>query len=424
MLLPTPRRCLALLLGCRLAAAGAAGAASPADTPNRLTPQQAEALVREVSAAVEQLRALKFKTPVKMEIIDPAAARESFKAKIKPWVEEEARHTQAAYIHLGLIPPRTDLITSHLDNVEQDVLGYYEPGSKVFYLLSHVSADDVRGVVAHELTHALEDQNYDLEAVATQAEGDSDRATAISAVVEGSAMAVMLAYLSHQPARKQALEQAEQSERQRARRLASAPSFTQRTLLAPYFLGFTFLLRGKPWVWQLEGVAYPDLDQVYKEPPRSTRQILHPEQYWANNWRRQPPKPLTLPDLSKVLGPGWSKVTEGSIGELGLAVLTGAQVQMDSPEVLLPARWTNRAAAGILADLYQHYVSGEKRVTVLATRWETEDDAQEFDAALKYRTQGLFRMGCNVLLLAGDLGDKTEALAIAALQGAHYYPPE
>jgi hypothetical protein len=409
-----------LLLASLLAGA----AAQPDPQPERLTPQQAEALVREVSAAVEQLRALKFKTPVKMEVIEPAAARESFKAKIKPWVEDEARHTQAAFVHLGLIPPHTDLITSQLDTVEKDVLGYYEPGSKVFYLLSHVSADDVRGVVAHELTHALEDQHYDLEAVAKRAEGDSDRATAISAVVEGSAMAVTLAYLSRQPSSKKALEQEEQNERQRARRLASAPSFTQRALLAPYFLGFTFLLRGKPWVWQLDGVAYPDLDQAYREPPRSTRQILHPEQYWASLRRREAPQPLTLPDLSKVLGPGWSKVTEGSIGELGLAVMTGAQVRMDSPEVLLPARWTNRAAAGILADLYQHYVSGEQRVTVLATRWETEDDAQEFDAALKYRGQSFFRMGCNVLLLAGDVGDKAEALALAALQGARYFPPE
>ena len=168
---------------------------------------------------------------------------------------------------------------------------------------------------------------------------------------------------------------------------------------------------------------YPDLDQAYREPPRSTRQLLHPEQYWVGG-RREAPQPLTLPDLSKVLGPGWSKATEGSIGELGLAVLTGARVQMDSPEVLLPARWTNRASAGILADLYQHYVSGEKRVTVLATRWETTDDAQEFDAALVHRSQRFFRMGCNVLLLAGDVGDQAEALAIAALQGVRYFPPE
>lgn len=398
-------------------------AAGAAPQPERLTPQQAEALVREVSAAVEQLRALKFKAPVKMEVIDPAAARETFKAKIRPWAEEEARHTQAAFVHLGLIPPRTDLITSHLDTVEQDVLGYYEPGSKVFYLMSHVSAEDVRGVVAHELTHALEDQHYDLSAVSKKAEGDSDHATAISAVVEGSAMAVTLAYLSRQPSSKKALEQEEQNERQRARRLASAPSFTQRSLLAPYFLGFTFLLRGKPWIWHLDGVAYPDLDQAYREPPRSTRQLLHPEQYWVGG-RREAPQPLILPDLSKVLGPGWSKATEGSIGELGLAVLTGAQVQMDSPEVLLPARWTNRASAGILADLYQHYVSGEKRVTVLATRWETVDDAQEFDAALVRRSQHFFRMGCNVLSLAGDVGDRAEPLAIAALQGLRYFPPE
>jgi len=399
------------------------GAASPGEGVARLTPAEADALVREVSAAVEQLRGLKFKTPVQVEIIDGATARANFKAKIDPAEVEQVKDTQAAYVQLGLVPRGTDLITDYLDLAEKDVLGYYEHGRKTFVLLSHVSSEDVKGVMAHELTHALEDQNYDLDAVSGQAKGDDDRGTAIRAVVEGSATAVMFAYLSKNGGEKKAREELEKTESRRARRLKVAPSFTQRSLMLPYVLGFTFLLRGKPWEWHYDGMRIADIQQSYANPPRSTRQILHPEQYWVG--RAPPPtRALELPDLSPVLGKGWSRVATGSIGELGLAVLTGAPLDIDSPEVLLPARWTNKAASGVVADLYQHYRSGERRATVLVTRWETSDDAREFDEGLVYRGKQLFRFGANVVVLAGDVGDKGEALAITTLSGMQYWPTQ
>ena len=102
-------------------------AAAPAPS---LTAAQAEALVRDVSAKIEKIRGLKFKKPVTVSIIDGATARANFKAKIAPQAESEARHTQEAYIHLGLIPPQTDLITGFLDLAEKDVAGYYEHGGE------------------------------------------------------------------------------------------------------------------------------------------------------------------------------------------------------------------------------------------------------------------------------------------------------
>jgi len=418
---------LAALLAILIASGAGAATGPPVPRPEegaaRLTSAEAEALVREVSAAVEQLRGLKFKTPVKVEIIDGATARANFKAKIEPSEEAEARHTQAAYAQLGLVPRGTDLISDFLNLAEKDVLGYYEHGSKTFVLLSHVSADEVKGVMAHELTHALEDQHYDLEAVSKQANGDGDHATAITAVIEGSAMGVMIAYFNRNGGEKKAREEVEKSEFRRARRLRAAPSFTQRSLMLPYVLGFTFLLRGKPWEWHYDGMRLADIRQAFANPPRSTRQILHPEQYWVG---RTPPPPVAprLPDLSSILGAGWSRVTTGSIGELGLAVLTGAKLDIESPEALLPARWTNKAASGILGDLYHHYVNGDRRVTVLVTRFETSDDAREFDEGLLNRGKQVFRFGPNVLVLAGDVGEKGEALAVAALQGMQYWPTE
>jgi hypothetical protein len=388
-----------------------------------VTLAEAQARLLEVSAAVEKLRGLKFKTPVPMEILDAAAARASFKARIEPRAEEQARHIGAAYFQLGLIPQGKGLIEEYLDLTDKDMLGYYEHDRKTFVLLSHVSAEEAETVMAHELTHALEDQYYDLQAMARQAGDDDDHATAIRAVVEGSATAVMIAYFSRSGREEKAREAIQKDEAKRARRLKSAPSFTQRSLMLPYLLGFSFLLRGEPWQWHLDGMRLTDIATAYAHPPRSTRQILHPEQYWVGG--TPPPAPtLGFPDLSRILGAGWSLATTGTIGELGLAVLTRAPLDLDSPYVLLPARWTNKPASGVVADLFHHYVNGERRVTVLVTRWETGDDAREFDEGLVSRGEHVFRFGANVLVVAGDVGDKGEPLAVAALQGLKYWQSE
>src|SRR5512134_276838 len=90
----------------------------------RVTPAEAQARLLEVSAAVERLRGLKFKTPVPMEIVDGATARASIKALIEPRAEEEARHTGAAYVQLGLIPRGKDLVEEYLALTDKDMLGY------------------------------------------------------------------------------------------------------------------------------------------------------------------------------------------------------------------------------------------------------------------------------------------------------------
>ena len=83
---------LSLLLLCRAAGAASSGSTTAAN----MTPARLDALVTEISAKVEDIRKLKFKTPVKGQIISGAAARDSFKAKIKPWEVEQAKFTQKA----------------------------------------------------------------------------------------------------------------------------------------------------------------------------------------------------------------------------------------------------------------------------------------------------------------------------------------
>ncbi len=409
-------------------AAGPAADPSPSPSPRprvKLTRAEADQLVKEVSAAVEKLRGQRFKAPVAMELIDGARAREQFKSKIQPRDEEQMKYTQQVYERLGLIPQGTDLLTNFLNLAEEGIDGYYEPGAKTFYLLDHVAPDEVRGVVAHELTHALDDQYYDLQALSKLSEGDDDRATAIAALVEGSAMVVMLAYMDQERGKEHAsVKKAQIDETKRAEKLKTAPSFTQRSLMLPYTLGFSFMLRGHPWNFFRGGMPLSDLEYAFAHPPLSTRHVIHPDLYWLRpNIKFTPPK---LADLSRELGAGWKKATEGSIGELGLAVFTGMHTDFGGARVLLPESWSNALSAASIGDSFQLYVNGAQRLTVFVTAWENEAKAQAFARTLPPQTERrlYFRYGVNHLVLMGDIGDAVRAqqIAIAALQGATYWP--
>ncbi|HEX9187678.1 MAG TPA: hypothetical protein VGB87_11425 [Vicinamibacteria bacterium] len=397
---------------------GAGGEEPPKGGAVRLTAAQAEALVREVSATVERLRKLRFKAPVAVEVVDGAAARKDFEKDVDDAARKEAGHVRDAWVHLGLVPEKTDLVAAQLDLAEKDVLGYYETGSKVFRLLDHVAEADVRSVMAHELTHALEDQHYDLGALQKTA-ANEDQAVAIRAVVEGSAMVTTLAIESRQGGIGKAKEEAAKTSQVQAKRVQGAPTFVQMRLLLPYTLGFSFLLRGRPWDFLRDGVRLEDIEHAYAHPPHSTREILHPEQYWLG--RRDSARPFALADLSRALGPGWSQAVTGSIGELGLTLLTGSTLKTDGFEVLMPTRWITAGATGNAGELYQHHVNGERKATVLVTRWESLQDADEFQRSLRGAGRKLYRIGANVLVLAGDVGDRGEAVAAEAARGLQYW---
>ena len=411
-------------VACAVVLAFPAGAR--ADEPAKggagsLSAAQAEALVREMSASVERLRRLRFKTPVAVEIVDSAAARKDFESQLDDAEREKARLTRDAWVHIGLVAAGTDLVAAHLDTAEKDVVGYYQSKSKTFRLLSHVSEREVRSVMAHELTHALEDQHYDLESVMKQAT-NGDHAVAIKAVIEGSAMVTTLSILRTQGGIGKAKEEAALSSQKRARTVQGKPTFVQMQLLLPYTLGFSFLLRGKPWELLFDGVRIEDIERAYAQPPHSTREVLHPEQYWGG--RRERARSLSLPDLSNVLGPGWSQAVTGAIGELGLTLLTGSQLMNGGFEMLLPTSWETPGASGTAGDAYQHYVNGDRSVTVLLTRWESVRDADEFQRTLRPGRRRLFRFGANLLMLMGDFGDKGEPLAAECARSVRYWAGE
>jgi hypothetical protein len=385
-----------------------------------LTAPDAEALARTVGARVEAIRGLQFKRAVPVRVVSAAEARAHFEARLrKSWSPDKARFEQAAYEDLGLLPRGFDLATEILDTLQDQAAGYYDPETGAFSLLREMPRSAAPLLMAHELTHALDDQHLDIEKRLTAASTDDEASSGLAAVVEGTGTLVMTVYMLQemQAGRltREALADFQATEGARSQSLKRIPMALQRALLAPYILGQSFLLRGRLERLR-DGVDPRDIARAYEAPPLSTEQVLHPDKYWGT----APDLPIgvKVPDLTPLLAPGWRRAAFGKLGELTLGILVGATIPpLDTPGALQGSGWSNAAASGWGGDQYVHYVNGPERLTVLASVWDSQKDAEEFAAGLSSASGArAFRYDRGVVLVAGGAKDRHEAIGAAVLQ--------
>jgi hypothetical protein len=398
------------------AVAGRAGA-PPAEEDD------AGALVTAIAPVVEEIRGLRFRKPVAVERTDDAAARAHFEGRLRlHWPRSRLRAEEGAYADLGLLPAGASLADALLATLEEQAAGYYDPARGTFVVLADMPRSMAPVIVAHELTHALDDQHFDIDGLLAAAGGSGERAGGVAAVVEGSATLVMTLFIVREMAagrlETRAMQALRDSEAGQARRLKAAPPILQRLLVGPYVLGMRFLLKGNLAATPREAVPRGDVDRAFQDPPVSWEQVLHPEKYWDPG-ARDLPRPVVLPDLAAALDEGWSLRGEGELGEMILAILTepAGAPPLDPTDFADTARWTNPAAAGWGGDRWQLYQSGGRSVTLLATLWDSARDAREFRAALPRRLRrASARRGDAVVVAAGDPDGRGPALVRAALR--------
>ena len=147
-------------------------------------------LQRRVDMAVPQIEeatGLKFKTPPKMETRSRAQVREFLLTKFNETTPaEQLRGEEAAYKLFGLIPDSMDLRRFLLELLTEQIVGYYDPATKVLYVVAD-APDDITGItITHELVHALQDQYVNLDSIQKSTD-DNDRLSAAQALIEGQA---------------------------------------------------------------------------------------------------------------------------------------------------------------------------------------------------------------------------------------------
>ena len=229
---------------------------------------------------------------------------------------------------LGFVPRDFNLKEFVTKSSGQQIAGYYDPETKTISLLSWVPADRQEPIMAHELTHALQDQNYDLSkwmkaAPKTKDAKDAEEdesAVARKAVVEGQAMVVYFDYLL----------------KPLGRTLQNTPDILY-AMEDPAVKGMidSQLIHDSPMVMREAGAfAYQDglifegellhkggkqmaFAGAFARPPRDSHEVLHPEAYI--NGEKLPP--LHIPDMKNLLQDQYEVYDSGSIGELDVRAL-------------------------------------------------------------------------------------------------------
>jgi hypothetical protein len=335
-----------------LVAASLATAASGADLTGEI-------------AAVERIRGLKFTGTVKTVEIDrrdlPAHLREQF-AKSLPYSIQEWGDVLRA---LRLIGKENDeaIVSSLLDLYQQQVLAYYDPPSKTFYMVRQMPdamqelpmAGLDAGVRVHELTHALQDQHFAIGARDLALRDDADAGLAWHALIEGEASLVMLAYMveksggSFDEMMKSDLFSGALSAAASQPMPLDAPRYFTEMLKFPYLDGLQFVIAA----YRRGGWA--ELDRVYANPPRSTREILHPNDYFARRFWPGPFIPTPAVEAPHVL-------SVEHLGEWHWRFLAGEQ-----------------NAQGWTSDRVTIAQNKFCETTVLVeTEWDTEEQARRF----------------------------------------------
>ena len=216
-----------------------------------------------------------------------------------------------------------------------------------------------RVVLAHELTHALQDQHFGLKRLPLEIKNNDDVVAAASALVEGEATLVMSEYMMKNLSLKALKDNVAATITQNMSELAGAPRYLREMLVFPY-------LRGQEFCSSLYGGGgYEAVSAAYEKPPTSTAQILHPEKYF-----REPREEPIAIEWADVTVNGKAPTADNTLGEMGMRIQI-AQYTDD--------RTGEDAANGWRGDRYVCYEGG----AALAWKsvWASEREAAEFAAA-------------------------------------------
>ena len=298
---------------------------------------------------------------------------------------------------LGLAPADFQFRALMIRVLTEQVAGYYDPKTHEFHLADWIDLDGQKPIMAHELTHALQDQHFNLGRFEHWPKGDSDAELAAHALIEGDATLSMALYVANNPLRWIAFLKSLGTTGTPSVELDKAPRALRETLLFPY-------QEGTVWTRSLyKNGGWDRVSNAFTELPQSTEQILHPEKYFAH----EGPIKVTLPDVTSVLSgqgsvvgaqrsvrredlslvtrhsspvAGWRRLDYDIEGEWGLYLILD--------QFLKSSAESHRAAAGWGGDRFEIYEGPQGEACIVSlSAWDTENDAREFFDAYVKRTE-------------------------------------
>ncbi|MBY0503293.1 MAG: hypothetical protein K2X03_05265 [Bryobacteraceae bacterium] len=326
--------------------------------------------IRAMTAEIERITGWKAKRKVPAAMMSKRQLdtylNERMKEDVKP---SEIRAEEVTLRRLGFIGEQVDLKQSMLEVMNEQAAAFYDTRKKRLYLMETTGEQMQSTVLVHELSHAIADQQHGLYRFLA-AGGDSDDAhLARMAVTEGQATWLMSEYIAQRngsslvgrPDVVQTMAKATSGSSPEFPALDAAPLYLQETFLFPYSQGLVFQAK------VIEKLGKPGYSEVFRRPPATTQQILHPELYLQDV---RPPR-LSLPS-GKYPDP---VLSDGLLGELDHQILL-RQFQVTDWE---------KIAGGWTASRYRVFEDKARtRVSlVYVSLWRDEAAAEAFFAAYR-----------------------------------------
>ncbi len=280
---------------------------------------------------------------------------------------EEIRVEELTLKKFGFVPPDFDLAKNTVDLLTEQAAAFYDFHRKRLFITDWTPSATREPALVHELGHALADQNVNLEKFIKQGQKSDDGSLARLAVMEGQASWLMAEYLARKvgstlsasPALLETMSRTIETGASEFPVFQSEPLYLRETLVFPYSQGLLF----QNAVY--ERSKEKAFEEVFRKPPVSTQQILHPDKYFSGV---QPTRP-ELPQLADAHG--YKRIAEGTMGELDHSILLKQYASAEDAASLSP-HWK-----GGMYALMEHK-SPERVVMLYAVEWEDAESASRY----------------------------------------------
>jgi hypothetical protein len=335
------------------------------------------AQIAPIAQELERISGMPLKHPVPCSYIDKQKINEFLQKRIKEVAKpEEVRAEELTLKLFGLVPADFNLAQNTVDLLTEQAAAFYDYEKKKLFITESTPGATQQPVLAHELAHAVADQNYNLSRFIKQGRKSDDGASARMAVMEGQATWLMSEFLARRmgqslkgsPGMVTAMSAMADSGGSQFPVFDSSPLYLRMTLVFPYTKGMLF----QHAVFEHDGQR--GFANLFLKPPVSTQQILHPDKYFAGV---QPTHPA-LPEPK--LGKGYKGLVGGTLGELDHQVMLEQYSGKERAAELAP-EWR-----GCTFNLVEN--AKAKRVVLLyAVEWASEEAAVKYFAAYRHQLE-------------------------------------
>ena len=407
----------------------------------KITPRQAEELFHSVDEILD-FDSKQTGLPIKKEVKRKLTSRDEVVSYLTKHLNDEdtkrLRRSELVLKKFGLLPRDFNLETFLVALLREEVAGYYDPKTKTVNLLDWVPIEEQEPVMAHELTHALQDQSVGLQKWMKKGEKDlgeirkdptptdienDEMDNAREAILEGQAQAMMFQYaiaptghsIVTSPALVDAMQEETLTGTPSTKVFNDAPIFLKESLTFPYSYGMDFIVK-----LMQKGGKERAFAGVLQNPPHTTRQIMQPETYLAG----EKIEPMRVPDFKHDFK-NYEKFDIGAMGEFDVAVLIEQYAGKPLSKRLYPDwRGGYYYAAKPKENAKPESTATASLALLYVSRWSSADKAAEFAEIYAHSLKQRYKNADEIADPASANSDSQSESKPKLLKGRHAWTTE